>query len=120
MAVTLNQRAYEHARKLIDDGQFVLDDRDMWSEHRPSAQQENELIHQHGIGEYAKWYLGVDDDIPEGRKSRHKFPYGDFAKVHRCGALSAEVRAAQQGYHDIEVAAAHLHGLLDAFREAHR
>jgi hypothetical protein len=120
MAVTLNQRAYEHARKLIDDGQFVLDDRDMWSEHRPSAQQENELIRQHGIGEHAKWYLGVDDDIPEGRKSRHKFPYGDFAKVHRCGALSAEVRAAQQGYHDIEVAAAHLHGLLDAFREAHR
>jgi len=93
MAVTLNKRAYEHARKLIE---------------------------RHGFGEYAKWYLGVDDEVPEGRKSRHRFPYGDFEKVHRCGVLSAEVRAAQNEYYDIEVAAAHLHGLLDARRQAHR
>jgi hypothetical protein len=120
MAVTLNRRAYNHARKLIDDGRFVLDERDMWSEHQPSARQENEFIEQHGIGEYAKWYLGVDDAVPEGRKSRYKFPYGDFEKVHRCGVLSAEVRAGQRNYHDIEVAVGHLHGLLDAHLRTRR
>jgi hypothetical protein len=46
-------------------------------------------------------------------KGRHKFPYGDFENIHRCGVLSAEVRAAQYKHTDIEVAAAHLHGMLD-------
>ena len=35
MAVTLNRRAYEHAKELINDGRFVFDERDVWSEHRP-------------------------------------------------------------------------------------
>jgi hypothetical protein len=34
MAVTLNRRAYEHAGKLISEGRVLLDDRDVWSEHR--------------------------------------------------------------------------------------
>jgi hypothetical protein len=116
VAVTLNAHSYEHAKKLIADGRFVLDDRDAWSEHRPTARQENEFIDQHGIGEYRKWFLGVDDEEPEDRKARYKFPYGDFTLVHRCGVLSAEVRAGQYKYNDIEVAAAHLHGMLDAHR----
>jgi hypothetical protein len=37
MAVTLNRRAYEHAKALIDEGRFVFDERDDWSEHQPSA-----------------------------------------------------------------------------------
>ena len=41
MAVTLNRRAYEHA---INNGRFVFDERDVWSEHRPSAQEENDFI----------------------------------------------------------------------------
>ncbi|MCW2597223.1 MAG: hypothetical protein JWP39_3111, partial [Jatrophihabitans sp.] len=49
-------------------------------------------------------------------KSRYKFPYGDFAKVHRCGVIAAEARAGQRKYFDIERAAAHLHGMLDAVR----
>jgi hypothetical protein len=36
MAATLNRRAYEHA---INNGRFVFDERDVWSEHRPSAQK---------------------------------------------------------------------------------
>jgi hypothetical protein len=40
----------------------------------------------------------------------------DFARVHRCGVLAAENRAAQRKYFDIESAAAHLHGMLDALR----
>jgi hypothetical protein len=114
MTVKLNQRAFAHAKSLIKDGKFVNDDRDAWSEHQPSAQQENEFIEKHGFGEYAKWHLGIDDEQNEDTKGRYKFPYGDFEKVHRCGLLAAESRAGQRKYYDIELAIAHLHGMVDA------
>jgi hypothetical protein len=114
MAVKLNQRAFEHAKKLIAQDHFVLDDRDAWSEHQPRAQQENEFILEYGWGEYAKWHLGIDDGEEEESKRRYKFPYGDFRDVHRCGVLAAESRAGQYKYVDIEVAVAHLHGMLEA------
>jgi hypothetical protein len=114
MAVRLNERAYDHARRLIGEHKVVLDDRDAWSEHQPSAKQENEFIREHGLGEYARWYLGIDDAVDEDNKGHYKFPYGDFEKVHRCGVLSAESRAGQRKYVDIEVALGHLHGMLDA------
>lgn len=118
MAVILNNRSYEHARGLIRDGNFVLDERDDWSEHQPSTRRQNEFIEQHGMDEYQKWYLGEDEDEPENTKSRYKFPYGDFEKIHRCGVLAAESRAGQYKHFDIETAAAHLHGMLDAMRRA--
>lgn len=116
MTVKRNERAFDHARELIMAGEYVGDDRDAWSEHRPSAQQENDFIDRHGIGEYAKWYLGIDDDEDPERKGRYKFPYGDFEKVHRCGLLAAESRAGQRRYYDIELAVAHLHGMVEALR----
>jgi hypothetical protein len=114
MAVKLNKRAYDHAKKLIQAGDFVLDERDDWSEHQPTPAQENAYIKEHEFGEYASWYLGIDESEDKGSKGRYKFPYGDFEKVHRCGVLSAESRAGQYKYTDIEQAAAHLHGMLDA------
>jgi hypothetical protein len=113
MTVKLNQRAYEHARRLIQDGRAVVDERDDWSEHRPSAAKENAFLQQHGFGEYQKWHLGVDDEEDRDNKGRYKFPYGDFEAVHRCGVLAAESRAGQRKYLDIESAAAHLHGMLE-------
>lgn len=114
MAVKLNDRAFGHAKSLIKDGSFVIDDRDAWSEHQPSAQQENAYIDEHGFDDYARWYLGVDDEEDVDNKGHYKFPYGDFEKVHRCGVLSAESRAGQRKYYDVELATAHLHGMLDA------
>jgi hypothetical protein len=114
MAVTLNQRAFEHARELIREDRFVADERDAWSEHRPSAQQENEFIGLHGFAEYGKWYLGRNDEHPEDTKGHFEFPYGDFKDVHRCGVLTAESRAGQYKHYDIENAAAHLHGMIDS------
>jgi hypothetical protein len=113
MAVTLNRRAYEQAKELISEGRFVFDKRDAWSEHRPSAQEENEFIRRHGFAEYGKWYLGINDEKPEDSKGHYEFPYGDFKDVHRCGLLTAESRAGQYQHYDIENAAAHLHGMLD-------
>jgi hypothetical protein len=118
VAVKLNQRAYDHARSLIEAHRVVLDDRDAWSEHRPRAADENRYIDEHGLAAYGRWYLAVDDEHDEDTKSHYKFPYGDFEKVHRCGVLSAEVRAGQQKYLDIEQAAAHLHGMLDGLMAA--
>jgi hypothetical protein len=116
MATKLNDRAYEHARNLIAAGRYVIDDRDAWSEHQPSSEQETDYIERHGIAEYAKWHLGIEDEQDEDRKGSYKFPYGDFHKVHRCGLLAAESRAGQRKYYDIELAVAHLHGMLEALQ----
>ena len=63
---------------------------------------------------FGKWHLGEDDEEAEDSKRRYKFPYGDFQNVHRCAVLSAESRAGQYKFTDIELAAAHLRGMLDA------
>jgi hypothetical protein len=114
MAVKLNKRANGFARSLISEGRVVRDERDAWSEHQPTTEQENAFIQSYGLAEYAKWHLGIDDDIPEDRKGRYKFPYGDFKKVHRCAILSAESRAGQ--YKHFEAAVARLHEMIDGKR----
>jgi hypothetical protein len=118
MAITLNRRAFEYAKNLINDDLYLLDERDDWSEHQPTAAAENQFIEAHGLAEYARWHLGIDDTKGENTKARYRFPYGDFEKVHRCGVLSAESRAGQRKYYDVELALAHLHGMLDALMVA--
>jgi hypothetical protein len=118
MAVKLNRKAFEHAKQLVRTGHVVVDERDAWSEHQPSAEQENEFIRRHGFEAYARWHLGIDDGKGEHTKGRCKFPYGDLEDVHRCGVISAESRAGQYKYLDIERAAAHLHGMIDSRRRA--
>jgi len=110
MAVTLNNKAFTHAKGLIDAGKVVHDERDDWSEHQPSAKEQNTFIERHGFEEYGKWHLGIDKSEPEDSKKRYSFPYGDFRKVHRCGVISAESRAGQYKHFDIERAAAQLQG----------
>ena len=119
MVVKLNRTAFEFAEEFIIAGRFVFDERDAWSEHQPSAQAENEFVEAHGFGEYAKWYLGIKDEKPENTKGRYEFPFGDFENVHRCGVLTAESRAGQYKHSDIENAAAHLHGMIDAKHKEH-
>jgi hypothetical protein len=117
MATKLNRTALAFAEQLIQDGRFVYDNRDAWSEHKPSAEKENGFIRQHGFHEYEKWYLGVEDKEAINTKARYKFPYGDFKNVHRCGLLTAESRAGQYKHYDIENAVAHLHGMLEALNK---
>jgi hypothetical protein len=114
MSTKLNEQAFDYAKELVKKGHVVADERDAWSEHQPSAKQENDFILQHGFAAYAKWHLGIDDAEAEDTKGRYKFPYGDFKDVHRCGVLTAESRAGQYKHVDIELAAAHLHGMIDA------
>ncbi len=114
MTIRLHRPGVENAEEHIARRQFVADDRDAWSEHQPTSDQENQFIAEHGILEYGRWHLGIDPDAPSSTKSHYHFPYGDFEKVHRCGLLSAEVRANQYKYDDVAKASAHLHGMIDA------
>jgi hypothetical protein len=114
MSAELHRKGYEHARELVGRGMVVRDQRDGWSEHQPSAADENEFIERHGIAEYGRWHLGVDPSEAEDTKAHYKFPYGDFKQVHRCAVISAESRAGQYKYLDIERAAKQLLELIDA------
>jgi hypothetical protein len=114
MTVKLNRKGYEHAEALVEAGKVVRDDRDAWSEHQPTAEKENRFIEEHGWEEYGRWHLGVDDEADAETKGHYKFPYGDFQKVHRCGLLAAESRAAQRDYTDIAEAAHRLHESIEA------
>jgi hypothetical protein len=113
MAVKLSSSGYEHAQQLIKAGHRVLDDRGDWTDNQPSAAQENEFISEHGFGEYARWHLGVDDDKSADTKGRYEFPYGDLKDVRRSAVLAAQSRAGEYGHRDIELAAAHLLGMLE-------
>jgi hypothetical protein len=113
MTVKLNQRGFDHARELVEKGRFVADERDDWSEHQPSAADENAFIDEHGWDEFGRWHLAIDDEAKPSTKAHYKFPYGDFEKVHRCALLAAESRAGQRKYADVEAAASHLHGMVE-------
>ncbi len=117
MTVKLNGDALSHARGLLRHGEFVADERDDWSEHAPSAGQENAFIEAHGMAEYAKWHLGEDTEATEGTKGRYRFPYGDFTQLHRCAVISGEGRAGQYHRASIEKAFRELLTGIDRKRE---
>jgi hypothetical protein len=107
----LNREAFKHAKNLIRNGKYILDSD--WSEDKPSVEVENRVWEKNGRGEYRQWFLGLDTDKNPQRKGYYTFPFGDFEKVHRAGVIAAKQRAAQNDYHDIEVAADDLLELLD-------
>ena len=113
MATKLNKKAFEYAKRLISDGSFEHDERDDWSEHAATADEENHFIETNGYQEYEKWHLGIDEDASEEIKGRYSFPFGDFEKVHRCGVISIESRASQNDYGDIRKAAGELMELME-------
>ena len=113
MTVKLNGRAYEHAKRLIEEGKFIDDERDAWSDHHLSTRTENEFIEKNGFSEYGKWFLGINGEYSEDRTRHYEFPYGDFKNVHRCGILAAQSRAGQDKYIDVENAAEDLLAVLD-------
>ena len=113
MGIRLNETALRHARSLVRDGKVVRDERDDWSEHAPSADDENTFVEKKGWTEFRHWHLGIDDDENEETKGAYSFPYGDFRKVHRCAVISLESRAGQYDHDDIRDAAKKLLELID-------
>ncbi|MBO0979481.1 hypothetical protein [Microbacterium sp. SD291] len=114
MTVRLNENALSHARGLVRSGDIVHDERDDWSEHAPTADEENAFIERNGMDEFARWHLGEETSETEGTKGRYRFPYGDFRRIHRCAVISAESRAGQYHHAKIEKA---FKDLLEAIDE---
>jgi hypothetical protein len=74
MAAMLNRRAYEHAKELITEGRFIFDERGAWSEHRPSAEEENEFIRLHSLTASGIWDSTTKN--PRRPRGTTNFPMG--------------------------------------------
>lgn len=115
MSSALNTDALAHAEKLIDSGDITRDERDEWSEHAPSAGDENRYIDREGWSDYSDWHLAVDRQEPDETTERFPFPMGDyFRRIHRCAIVSSESRAAQHDHDGVARAAKRLLEQLDA------
>jgi len=103
----VNKAAVEHARKLIDARQYVLDSD--WGEAQPKAADENKFLESHSWEQYAQWFLGLTEGAGDETKARYAFVYGDLRRVHRSGLIACVYRAAEWRHKDVELAA---HDLL--------
>jgi hypothetical protein len=108
----VNPAAVEHARRLIDARQYVLDSD--WGEVQPSAAQENAYLERHPWADYAEWHLGLTEGANDETKARHAFVYGDFRRVHRTALIACVYRAAEWRHKAVELAAHELLQHLDA------
>ena len=109
---TVNVRAVERARELIEARQYVLDSD--WGEAQPRAAEENAFLSNHSWEEYAAWHLGLTEGARDGTKARYGFVYGDFRRVHRTAIIACHYRAAEWRHKEIELAAHELLQVLDA------
>jgi hypothetical protein len=103
MAIRLNQEAVEHAQNLIKGRQYERNSD--WSEAQPSAEEENKFIDENGWDAFAKWHLAYDTEASGETKSRYKFPFGDFRKLHRSALIAAKQRAGSEDYNKVQSAA---------------
>jgi hypothetical protein len=108
---SLNEAAVDHARRLIDAHQYVLDSN--WGDVQPSTDDENAFLASHPWEDYAEWHLGLTDGADDETKARYAFVYGDFRRVHRTGLIACQYRAAEWRHKTIELAAHELLQLLD-------
>ena len=104
---TVNPDAVEHARRLIDARQYVLDSD--WGEVQPGADAENAYLERHSWEEYAAWHLGLTEGANDETKARHAFIYGDLRRVHRTALIACVYRASEWHHKAVELAA---HDLL--------
>ncbi len=109
---TVNDRAVDRARRLIDARQYVLESD--WGTVQPRADAENAFLASHSWDEYAEWHLGLTDGAREQTKARYAFMYGDFRRIHRMGLIACLYRAAEWRHKEIELAAHELLQHLDA------
>jgi hypothetical protein len=109
---TVNERGVEHARRLIDARQYVLESN--WGEVQPPAKAQNAYLEKHTWDEYAGWFLGLTEGPADQTKARYAFVYGDFRRLHRTGLIAVHYRAAEWRHKAVELAAHELLQELDA------
>jgi hypothetical protein len=109
---SLNEPGVEHARRLIDARQYVLDSD--WGEVQPRADDQNAFLERHSWEEYAAWHLGLTEGATDETKARYAFVYGDLRRVHRTGLIACVYRASEWRHKAVELAAHDLLQHLDA------
>ena len=100
---TVNERAVEKAKRLIESRQYVLNSQ--WGDVQPDAAAENAYLESHSWDEYGEWYLGLTEGPSDESKARYAFVYGDFRRLHRTGIIACHYRAAEWRHKEIELAA---------------
>ena len=108
---SVNGRAVQRARRMIDSRQYVLDSD--WGVVQPRADAENAFLESHSWAEYAEWHLGLTEGATDETKARYAFVYGDFRRVHRSGLIACVYRASEWRHKDVELAAHELLQHLD-------
>jgi len=108
---TVNDRAVAHARRLIEEHQYVLNSD--WGDVQPSTEDENAYLTSHSWEAYGDWHLGLTEGATEETKGRYGFAYGDLRRVHRTGLIACVYRAAEWRHKEVELAAHDLLQLLD-------
>ncbi len=108
---TVNARAVERAKELIDKRRYVL--RSDWGGAQPSTEDENRFLARHDFDDYGAWHLGLTEGPGEETKGRYAFVYGDFRRIHRSGIIACHFRAAEWRHKAIELAAHDLLQYLD-------
>jgi hypothetical protein len=108
----VNHAGIEHARRLIESKQYVLNSN--WGDVQPSAADGTAYLKSHSWEDYAAWHLGLTEGAREHTKARYAFVYGDFRRLHRTGLIAVHYRAAEWRHKAIELAAHELLQELDA------
>ena len=108
----INPAAVEHARRLIESRQYVLDSD--WGEVQPRADAQNAYLERHSWEEYAAWHLGLTDDTNDETKAHYAFVLGDFRRIHRTALIASVYRASEWRHKAVELAAHDLLQELDA------
>jgi hypothetical protein len=108
---TVNPDAVDHARRMIDARQYVLDSD--WGVVQPRAASQNAFLANHSWSDYAAWHLGLTVGADDETKARYAFVYGDFRRVHRSALIACVYRASEWRHKDVELAAFDLLQRLD-------
>ena len=107
----LNPTAVDHARRLIEGKQYVLDSD--WGDVQPDAAAQNAYLERHGWEAYAAWHLGLTEGATDETKARYAFVFGDFRRLHRTGLIACVYRASEWRHKEVELAAHDLLQYLD-------
>ena len=108
---TVHRAGIQHAERLIDSRQYVLDS--YWGEEQPDAAAQNAYLERHSWHEYAAWHLGLTAGATDETKARYAFVCGDFRRVHRTALIACVYRASEWRHKEVELAAHDLLQLLD-------
>ena len=63
------------------------------------------FIDENGWEAFAKWHVAYGTEASAETKSRYKFSFGDFRKLHRSALIAAKQRAGSEDYDEVQRAA---------------